>query len=89
MTDAELKQFEKERDEAFLSYDVQKFKEFWAKWYIKGVYELPLPASDYVIEVLMRKGVYNMKGTTIKQRLEAKRWLEERGFSANVWKGIR
>ena len=80
----DLKQFNKERDEAMKSYDVQKFREFYVKWMFKGAYDLPLPINDKVIEIMMRKCVYHMKNSTIKERLEAKRWLEERGCTIEL-----
>lgn len=57
MTRADIEQFNKERDEAVKSYDVQKFREFYLKWTFKGAYTLPLPTNDKVIEVAMRKMV--------------------------------
>lgn len=79
-----IKQFITERDEAMKSYDVQKFREFYVKWMLKGAYDLPLPTNDKVIEVMMRKCVYHMKSATIKERLQAKRWLEDHGCTIEL-----
>lgn len=79
-----IKQFITERDEAMKSYDVQKFRDFFVKWTFKGAYDMPLPTNDKVIEVMMRKCVYHMKSSTIKERLEAKRWLEDHGCTTEL-----
>lgn len=84
MTRADIEKFNKERDEAVKSYDVQKFREFYLKWTFKGAYTLPLPTNDKVIEVTMRKMVYHLKSSTVKEQLEAKRWLEERGCTTEL-----
>lgn len=84
MTRAEIEQFNKERDEAAKSYDVQKFREFYLKWKFKGAYAMPLPMDDKVIEAGMRKIVYHLKSSTAKERLEAKRWLKDHGYTAAI-----
>lgn len=84
MTRADIEQFNKERDEAVKNYDVQKFREFYLKWTFKGAYALPLPTNDKVIEVAMRKMVYHLKSSTAKERLEAKRWLEDHGCTTEL-----
>lgn len=84
MTKAEIEQFNKERDEAVKSYDVQKFREFYAKWHFKGAYDMPLPENDKIIEVMMRKMVYHLRSSTVAERLEAKRWLKERGYTTKI-----
>ena len=84
MTKAEIEQFNKERDEAAKSYDVQKFREFYFKWMNKGAYDLPLPTNKIVLEVIMRKMVYHLKSSTVKERLEAKRWLEDHGCTIEL-----
>ena len=67
MTRAEIDQFNKERDEVAKSYDVQKFRKFYAKWTFKGAYDRPLPGNDRVIEIAMRKMVYHLKSSTKKR----------------------
>ena len=62
-----------------LSYDVERFKEFYRKWQKKGIYEKPLPTNDYVIELAMRKAVCIMKSATDEQKKEAIEWLYEHG----------
>lgn len=75
----------KERDEVAKSYDVEKFKTFYLKWQKKGIYDkrVPLP-SDKVIEISMRKMVYNMNSSTAEEKAEAKRWLEEHGCTTEM-----
>lgn len=78
------KQLVKERDEAAKSYDVATFREFYKKWQQKGAYKLPCPSSDMVVEVMMRKIVYRARSSTVAERLEAKKWLEERGCTTGI-----
>lgn len=80
----DTKQFVNERDKAAKSYDVATFRAFYKKWQKKGVYELPCPSSDMVIEVMMRKMVYRASSSTVAERIEAKRWLEERGCTTEL-----
>ena len=74
MTRADIEQFNKERDEAVKNYDVQKFREFYLKWTFKGAYA----------EVAMRKMVYHLKSSTAKERLDARRWLEDHGCTTEL-----
>lgn len=76
-----LKDFVKERDEAVITYDVETFKKFYAKWF--GVYEVQLP-SDPVLEISMRKMVYAITSFTEEQREEAKKWLVERDYEVLI-----
>lgn len=83
-TDREIKQWTKERDKACLSYDVDKFRSFYNKWMLAGMYRKPLPRDFMVIEVMMRKMVYHINSATPEQKAEAKQWLEERGCSTSL-----
>jgi len=78
--DKEFKRWLKERDEAVLSLDINKFKEFYNKWMEKGIYNEPLP-SDEVIEVSMRKCVCGLANPPKDKLSEARAWLSERGYS--------
>ena len=73
----------KERDEVVKTYDVNKFKVFYIKWKMMGLYSLPLPSDD-VIEVSMRKMVYNMLSSTESEKDEAKKWLIEHGSTTEM-----
>lgn len=84
LTKQDIKQFTKERDKAAKSYDVATFRVFYKKWMLKGAYVLPLPSNDRVIEIMMRKMVYYAKTSTVAERIEAKRWLEERGCTTEL-----
>lgn len=84
MTRTAIELFKKDRDEAAKSYDVQKFRQFVFKWTILGVAFTPLPSDDHVVEIIMRKMVYNMKNATKEERQEAKRWLEEHGYTLGL-----
>lgn len=85
MVDEKLyREWLKERDEVVKSYDVQKFKEYVKKWTELGVYHLDILPSDEVIEISMRKMVYHFTTSTHKERADAKRWLESRGYTTEV-----
>jgi len=75
----------KERDEVVKSYDIDAFKAFWHKWQKKGLYnkQMPLP-QDEVIEISMRKMVFNMASATEDEKKEAQTWLHERGCSTEL-----
>lgn len=80
----EIKQWMKERDEACISYDVNKFRKFYTKWLVAGMYGKPLPKDDKVIEITMRKMVYHITNFTYDQRKEAEKWLLEHGCDTRL-----
>lgn len=80
----ELQRWRKERDEACLSYDANKFRSFYLKWQMAGMYSKPLPRDFMTIEAMMRKMVYHMESATQEQKTEAKQWLAERGCSTSL-----
>ncbi len=84
MNEEEFLQWQKEVYDATFSLDVEKFKEFYTKWKIKGVYTENLPVNDYVIEICLRKIILASTEATREQKEEAKRWLKERGFSEKL-----
>ena len=75
--------WQEEFKEIVPQYDVEAFKKFYQKWKARGYYQIRLPA-DHVIEVSMRKMVYNMKSTTEEQKADAKQWLESRGYTTDM-----
>lgn len=80
-----MKEWVKERDEVVKTYDVEKFKQFFRKWQIKGIYNkrTKLPA-DNVIEISLRKMVYHMTSATEEEKKEAKAWLLDHGSSTSI-----
>ena len=76
INDQMLKQWVEERDEAVLSFDLDKFKAFYKKWSAKGFYDKPLP-SDEVVEITIRKMVLGLKNPPKDKVKEAKQWLIE------------
>lgn len=80
-----LSRWVKERDETVKTYDVEKFKDFYRKYQLLGVYpsEIRLP-KDEVIMVSMHKMVYHMKSATAKEKSEAAKWLKERGYTTDM-----
>jgi hypothetical protein len=84
LTAETVKQFNKERDKAVLSFNIKKFRHFYAKWTLLGVYDEPLPKSDIVLMVSLCKMAYHSKAATIRDKIKAKRWLEDRGYSTSL-----
>ena len=83
---AKQSEWMKERDEAALSFDVNKFKKFYIKWRVEGIYTRPLPEDDFVIEIAMRQMVLGMANPPKDKVAEAKAWLKAHGFSTNPWR---
>lgn len=81
MTKSTLDIFVLERDKAVKSLNVAEFRKFYARWYKRGIYHLPLPPSDHIIEISMRKMMLMIKSASDQEREEAKKWLDERGLS--------
>ena len=70
-----IKRYNKDRDKAVLSLDVETFKKFCKKW------GNPIPPTDRVIEITMRKMACHIPSLPSDFRSEAKRWLEDRGYT--------
>lgn len=84
MTKSSLDIFVLERDKAVKSLNVNEFREFYLRWYKRGIYHLPLPPSDHIIEISMRKMIIYMKSASDQEREEAKRWLLEKGYDTEI-----
>ena len=78
----EIMQFVKERNEALLSHSVEKFKDFYMKWHIRGVYTVKPPKGDIVIRASMEKAILNgMPNVPEKDKDIAREWLISNGFA--------
>lgn len=73
-----------ERDKAVKSLNVAEFRKFYERWYKRGIYHLPLPLNDKIIEISMHKMIYHMKSSTAEEREKAKQWLQERGCDTDI-----
>lgn len=73
-----------ERDKAVKSLNVNEFREFYLRWYKRGIYHLPLPLNDKIIEISMRKMIIYMRSSSDQEREEAKRWLLEKGYDTEI-----
>lgn len=80
-----IKKYSDECVKACLTGDVQKFKEFYWKWYKKGYVDVHLPKNDRVIEVAMRKMICEAPNVQDEEKEKAKKWLIDRGFKTNIW----
>lgn len=81
---AMVENWKKERDEAVKKQDVSEFRKFYMKWLDKGTYELPLPDNDKVIEIALRKMLYNLPTATPEEKEAARKWLLSHGCSINL-----
>lgn len=77
--------WKEERDRVCKTYDIEEWKKFFRKWQGVGVYDprVRIP-KDEVIEISLRKMVYNMNSATDEEKAEAKEWLESRGYTTGV-----
>lgn len=78
VTDKTFQEWQKEIKTILGVYDVAKFRKFYNKWLLKGIYRNSLPANDEVIELTMRQMVIVSTLTTNEQKEEALKWLDER-----------
>lgn len=76
--------FRKELKIALVSMDTAKFRYFYKKWTLLGIYEEPLPVSDEVLKISMCKMLYNLQSASTKQKEKAQKWLEERGINTEM-----
>ena len=73
-----LKIYNKDRDKAVLSLDIEAFKRFCKKW------GNPTPPTDEIIEITMRKMACHITTLPDDFRAEAKKWLNDRGYSESL-----
>lgn len=79
-----IKQWVKDRDEAVLSFDIDKFKAFYRKYQALGVYEKGEMPCDRVLAIAQRKMVLQITSATPEQRMEAMNWLFKRGYDFRI-----
>lgn len=81
-----IKKWRADRDAAIRSLDVNKVKAFFNK-YSTGEDLSP----DVVLEITMRKMLYNSYGVPLEERQRAAAWLKERGYTTEcdeIIKGV-
>ena len=78
-----IKIFVEERDAVVQTFDIDKFKEFYAKWKARGIYNFDLP-RDEIIEISLRKMAYHSTNIPENIRKEAEKWLLDRGYSTDL-----
>jgi hypothetical protein len=79
-------QWIKERDEVLLSLDLKKYKAFYRKWQKEGVYTMPLPDNDMVVEISMRQSLLALPNLPEGKMIEAQLWLIDHGCDPHPWK---
>lgn len=83
MTYKEIKKWEKERNTVLLTHDTDKFREFYNKWYQKGIYQLRLPTSDIIVRASMEKAIIGITKFSEEEKEKAKGWLILNGFTTD------
>ena len=73
-----LEIYNKDRNKAVLSLDVETFKKFCKKW------DLPNPPSDEIVEITMRKMACHIPSLPDDFKADAKKWLEDRGYTDSL-----
>lgn len=73
-----LEIYNKDRNKAVLSLDVETFKKFCKKW------GLPKPPSDEIVEITMRKMACHIPSLPDDFKADAKKWLEDRGYTDSL-----
>ena len=73
-----IRRYNKDRDEAVASLNVETFKSFCKKW------SLPAPPTDEVIEITMRKMMYHINSFSEEDKQSAKEWLESRNYTTDL-----
>ena len=70
----------KERNEAFLSLDKKRIERFCRKWH------LCLPSNDTVFWCGVHKVIANIESAPKEKKENSIKWLEEHGFSPEIFK---
>ena len=79
-----FKKWKSELDSVLLTHDVEAFKAFYKKWYVLGLYELPLPMSDRIIRASMEKMICNKTNMPESEKRKASEWLVANGFTTEL-----
>lgn len=79
-----IKIFVEERDAVVQTFDIDKFKEFYAKWKARGFYDIDLP-SDEIVEISLRKMAYHSTKIPENVRKKAEKWLLDRGYTTDMY----
>jgi hypothetical protein len=77
--DVDIKNFEKERDEALLSLDKSKILNFAKK------YSLQLPSSEKAFWGGIHKAIILLKSASDEQKQRSKTWLLVNGFKLDIF----
>ena len=79
---AELERFCKERDEALLSLDERKIREFARK------YEIQMPENKTVFWAGVHKAIVALNAATAEQKTRSVIWLAEHRFKPDIFGGM-
>ena len=79
-----FRKWQSEFNEAVRKQDVQGFRKFYEKWRYLGIYASPLPDDDKMLEISLRKMLFNMASATDQEKRQAEQWLMSRGYSTSL-----
>lgn len=71
-------EYVKDRDEAFLSLDETKIRDFMQK------YGIPEPEDDEVLWIGVHKIITVIRSATDEQVERSKKWLQDHGYHAGI-----
>ena len=84
MSNKDIVIWRKELIEVAKSLDVHKFRAFYNKWYIRGMYDVPLPKDLKVIELTYYKMVCNLDDVPEYVKKRARAILKAMGSSEEI-----
>ena len=73
-----IRRYNKDRDKAVASLNVETFKAFCRKW------SLPIPPTDEIIEITMRKMMFHINSFSEEDKQAAKEWLKSRNYTTDL-----
>lgn len=74
-----IKTWEKDRDEALKSLDIEKIRKYCLK------YKIPMPKDEIVILAGAHKARLHMLTTTEEEKEISKKWLKEHNFKETIF----
>ena len=80
-----LNQYSKELEEAVKTLDVYEFRKFYAKWYLKGMYNMPLPANDPLVKISICKMACHLNNMPPEVKENARMILKSYGMSEEIY----
>lgn len=85
----EIEKFVKERDAVLMTRDVEQFRKFVMNCNLYDTFhkEAFSKMPNQQIEIIMHKMIVHCINIPLEVRQESKNWLEDRGYSAEIYMG--